>query len=118
MTKEWLNMSDADSEDDDDKWDELYEKRVREWKARFGKKGRRRFLGSGTRRMVRQESPPHISTDVAASPGPAINAPTTKADSEERSGDTVQEQLRTMSEEIRAMQKTLQSRKKPRTGKP
>ena len=49
---------------------------------------------------------------------PAINTPTTEADSEERTGDTVQEQLRTMSEQLGAMQELIQASKKPRTGNP
>ena len=116
--REWLNMSDADSEDDDLKWDTLYEDRMKEWQAQFGKKSRRQLPRSGTRRVAPPASPPRVSTDLATSPGPAISTPTTEADSEERTGDTVQEQLRTMSEQLRAMQELIQASKKPRTGNP
>ena len=117
-TKEWLNMSDADSENDDNKWDELYDERMKEWRALFAKKTRRRLPRSGTRRVASPESPPRVSTDLPVTHGPATSTPTTEADSEERTGDTVQEQLRAMSEQIKAMQELIQSSKKPRTGNP
>ena len=116
--REWLNMSDADSEDDDLKWDALYEDRMKEWKAQFQKKSRRQLPRSGTRRVATPERPPRVSTDLGTSLGPDITTPSTEADLEERTEDTVQEQLRTMSEQIKAMQELIQASKKPRTGNP